>query len=44
VCSACGRILVPEEMTWVKPWWNTREALVPAGILADLSGSRARTV
>lgn len=32
-CSACGELLVPERMTWVKPWKNTRDALVPAGVL-----------
>lgn len=34
-CSACGEGLVPEQMTWVKPWKGTREALVPAGVLGD---------
>lgn len=33
VCSACGEILVPEQMTWVKPWKNTRDRLQPAGTL-----------
>lgn len=35
-CSACGEMLVPEDMTWVKPWKNTRDALVPAGVLSGL--------
>lgn len=33
VCSACGDPLVPEHMTWVKPWKGARDALVPAGVL-----------
>lgn len=45
VCSACGEVLVPETMTWVKPWkigngnegkegqTGTREKLQPAGSL-----------
>lgn len=32
-CSACGEILRPEHMTWVKPWLGTRESLVAAGTL-----------
>jgi len=35
VCSACGELLVPEQMTWVKPWRNARDTLVPAGVLAE---------
>jgi len=35
VCSSCGRVLVAEDMTWVKPWRNSRHSLVPAGVLAD---------
>jgi DNA-binding HxlR family transcriptional regulator len=35
VCSACGQVLVAEQMTWVKPWKNARDALVPAGVLAE---------
>lgn len=34
VCSACGEPLVPEQMTWVKPWIDKRERLQPAGTLA----------
>ncbi|WP_347355109.1 helix-turn-helix domain-containing protein [Intrasporangium sp.] len=34
-CSACGQVLVPDQMTWVKPWKNARDTLVPAGVLAD---------
>lgn len=34
ICSACGKVLLPEHMTWVKPWKNTRDRLVPAGVLA----------
>lgn len=34
VCSACGEPLVPEQMTWVKPWIGKRERLQPAGTLA----------
>ena len=33
VCSACGGVLEPEAMTWVKPWKGTRERLQPAGSL-----------
>lgn len=33
VCSACGDVLVPEAMTWVKPWRGRRDDLVPAGVL-----------
>lgn len=32
-CSSCGTRLVPEEMTWVKPWKGTRERLQGAGTL-----------
>jgi len=35
VCSACGEVLVPEQMVWVKPWRNTSEELVEAGVLVD---------
>lgn len=35
VCSSCGQVLVPEQMTWVKPWKNARDSLVPAGVLLD---------
>lgn len=33
VCSGCGEPLVPEDMTWVKPWKNARDRLQPAGTL-----------
>lgn len=33
VCSACGAVLVAEEMTWVKPWRGRRDRLVAAGTL-----------
>ncbi|MHC9045708.1 winged helix-turn-helix transcriptional regulator [Microbacterium saperdae] len=33
VCSSCGERLTPEQMTWVKPWKNTRDRLQPAGTL-----------
>ncbi|SNT30035.1 winged helix-turn-helix transcriptional regulator [Rhodococcoides kyotonense] len=33
VCSACGLTLRPEKMTWVKPWKNSADDLVPAGVL-----------
>lgn len=33
VCSACGQRLVPEEMTWVKPWKDASDDLVGAGVL-----------
>lgn len=33
VCSACGQVLAAEDMIWVKPWKNARDALVPAGVL-----------
>ena len=32
-CSACGELLVPQAMTWVKPWKDGRDDLVPAGVL-----------
>lgn len=35
VCSVCGAVLVPEDMTWVKPWKQARDRLVPAGVIAD---------
>jgi len=35
VCSACGAALSAEDMTWVKPWKNTRDALVAPGVLGD---------
>lgn len=35
VCSDCGEPLVPEQMTWVKPWIDKRERLRPAGILSS---------
>jgi len=35
VCSACGEVLVPEQMVWVKPWRNTSDSLVQAGVLVD---------
>jgi DNA-binding HxlR family transcriptional regulator len=34
LCSACGQQLLPQEMTWVKPWKNARDNLVSAGSLA----------
>jgi DNA-binding HxlR family transcriptional regulator len=34
ICSACGDVLTTEHMTWVKPWRNARDKLVPAGVLA----------
>lgn len=40
VCSACGQVLVPESMTWVKPWKDARDSLVPAGVLESTSASR----
>lgn len=33
VCSVCGEVLVPQAMTWVKPWKDQRDDLVPAGVL-----------
>ena len=33
ICSECGAELVPEQMTWVKPWKNARDRLQPAGTL-----------
>lgn len=35
VCSACGEVLVAEEMTWDKTWRGRRNKLVPAGVLGD---------
>ncbi len=34
VCSACGRVLVAEEMAWVKPWRGAVDHLVGPGVLA----------
>ncbi|MGV1008359.1 MAG: winged helix-turn-helix transcriptional regulator [Dermatophilaceae bacterium] len=34
ICSACGQVLVPEQMVWVKPWKNAREHLRPAGTVS----------
>lgn len=33
-CSSCGELLVPEAMTWVKPWKGARDGLVGPGVLA----------
>ncbi len=30
-CSACGEVLRPEDMTWVKPWLGTEHRLRAAG-------------
>ncbi|WP_334122917.1 winged helix-turn-helix transcriptional regulator [Glutamicibacter sp.] len=35
-CSACGEVLVSEEMIWVKPWKNARDHLLPAGALGPM--------
>jgi DNA-binding HxlR family transcriptional regulator len=32
-CSACGAVLLPEDMAWDKPWKRTRDRLLPAGVL-----------
>lgn len=40
-CSACGQVLVPEQMTWVKPWKGVREDLVGSGMLGG-AGRRAQ--
>ncbi len=34
VCSACGQVLLPEDMSWDKPWKHARERLQPAGTLS----------
>lgn len=34
ICSACGEALTSQDMTWVKPWKNSRDRLQPAGVLA----------
>ncbi len=34
VCSACGQVLLPEDMSWDKPWKDVRERLQPAGTLS----------
>lgn len=34
VCSACGQVLLPEDMSWDKPWKHARERLHPAGTLS----------
>ncbi len=33
VCSACGEVLVAEQMAWDKPWKNARDKLQPAGAM-----------
>ena len=30
-CSACGEVLQPEDMTWVKPWLDSEHRLRAAG-------------
>lgn len=42
VCSACGETLVPEEMTWIKPWKNAQDRLVPAGVIETLETRSSR--
>ena len=34
-CSACGEVLVSEDMDWDKPWKGRRDALVAAGVLVQ---------
>lgn len=34
-CSACGELLLPQDMIWEKPWRNRRDSLVPPGVLLD---------
>jgi DNA-binding HxlR family transcriptional regulator len=34
-CSACGEVLVSEDMAWDKPWKGRRDALVAAGVLGQ---------
>ena len=36
ICSACGEPLVPEQMSWDKPWRGRRDRLVAAGELHSL--------
>ncbi|TQJ32636.1 helix-turn-helix domain-containing protein [Microbacterium sp. SLBN-146] len=36
-CSACGEELTADQMTWVKPWKETRDRLQPAGVLAEVN-------
>lgn len=43
ICSSCGRQLLSEQMTWVKPWRGSQDDLVPAGVLLG-SGSLASQV
>lgn len=43
VCSGCGELLTPEQMTWIKPWkagspGGAAEHLVGAGVLGPLEG------
>jgi DNA-binding HxlR family transcriptional regulator len=33
ICSSCGEVLLPEDMTWFKPWKNSYDPLVAAGVL-----------
>lgn len=40
ICSHCGESLTPEDMTWIKPWKNTRDQLVPAGMLKEADALR----
>jgi DNA-binding HxlR family transcriptional regulator len=37
-CSSCGAPLVPESMTWVKPWKGARDRLVGVGVLTGPDG------
>lgn len=37
VCSGCGETLLPQEMTWVKPWKGTHEDLVAPGVLGPVT-------
>jgi DNA-binding HxlR family transcriptional regulator len=34
ICSSCGEVLLAEDMTWFKPWKNSYDPLVAAGVLA----------
>ena len=37
VCSSCGEVLTPEQMTWVKPWSGRCDPLVGPGVLAGVA-------
>ncbi|WP_282072448.1 winged helix-turn-helix transcriptional regulator [Janibacter hoylei] len=42
-CSHCGEALVPEQMSWDKPWHGRRDRLVAAGELGSRPAARRAT-